>query len=172
MQIQNVTAKQLNQWIANNEAVLIDVREPAEFHTSHIQQASLVPLGIVSDDDLPNTNKKVVIYCQKGVRGNNACIKIIAQNEKRVVYNLEGGIAAWQTQGLPVIKGESNRLPLDRQVQITIGTCAFAGSAAAYFITPGFAVIPAILGASLLFTGMSGSNALALVIAKMPWNQK
>ena len=149
MQIQNVSAQQLNQWLTNNEAVVVDVREPAEFQTSHIQHASLLPLGKISADDLPSTDKKVVIYCQKGGRGNSACTKILAQDSDQIVYNLEGGIAAWQAEGLPVKKGEKNTLPLDRQVQITIGTCVLAGSAAAYFIPPTFTAVPAFFGASM-----------------------
>lgn len=172
MRIKSVTPQQLNQWLMNDEAVLIDVREPAEFSSAHIQHATLLPLGQITQNDLPSTEKKVVIYCQKGARGNSACTKVTANDGDHVVYNLEGGIAAWQAEGLAVKKGDNKILPLDRQVQITIGTCVLAGSACAIWLNPMYAAVPAFFGAGLLFAGLSGTCGLAVVLAKMPWNQK
>lgn len=170
MQIQNVSAEQLHQWIKDDEAVLVDVREPAEFANTHIQHSTLLPLGKITANDLPSTDKKIVIYCQKGARGNSACVKVTAENE-RIVYNLEGGIVAWQAKGLPVNKGQSKTIPLDRQAQITIGGFVLAGSAAAFLANPLYIVVPVFFGAGLLFAGISGTCPLSLVLAKMPWNR-
>jgi rhodanese-related sulfurtransferase len=172
MKFKNVTSNQLQQWLNDDEAIIIDVREPAEFATKHIKGATLLPLGKITANDLPNTDKKIVIYCLKGARGNSACVKITDQDNSKVIYNLTGGIEAWQEAGKPVEKGNSNVLPLDRQVQLTIGTLALTGSLAGYFYDPIFMLIPAFLGAGLTFSGLSGTCGLALLMAKMPWNQK
>ncbi|MDO7085664.1 rhodanese-like domain-containing protein [Pseudocolwellia sp. AS88] len=172
MKFENVTPTKAKQWLENGEAILIDVREPAEFATKHIQGATLLPLGKITSEDLPETNKKIVIYCQKGSRGNSACVKITDQNSSVVIYNLVGGIEAWQEAGNAVKEGKSKVLPLDRQVQITIGSLALASSLTGYFHDPAFMLLPAFLGAGLLFAGLSGTCGLAILMAKMPWNQK
>lgn len=171
MKFENVTPKEAKQWLDNGEATIIDVREPAEFATKHIQGATLLPLGKITSDDLPDTHEKIIIYCQKGSRGNSACVKVTDQDNTSVIYNLEGGIEAWQAAGNSVKEGKSKVLPLDRQVQITIGSLALAGSLAAYNYDPAFILLPGFLGAGLLFAGLSGTCGLALIMAKMPWNQ-
>ncbi|WP_426357363.1 rhodanese-like domain-containing protein [Pseudocolwellia sp. HL-MZ19] len=172
MKFKNATAKEVQQWLNDGEATIIDVREPAEFANKHIQGATLLPLGKITADDLPDTKNKIVIYCQKGARGNSACIKITEQNNDVVIYNLTGGIEAWEAEGNPVKQGKSKVLPLDRQVQITIGSLALLGSSTGYLYDPVFMFIPAFLGAGLLFAGLSGTCGLAIIMAKMPWNQK
>ena len=42
----SITATELDQKLANQEAVLVlDVREPDEYQSGHIEAASLIPLG-------------------------------------------------------------------------------------------------------------------------------
>lgn len=171
MGYQNISARDAQQWLSNGEAVFIDVREPAEFANKHIEGAKLIPLGKISAKDLPSTNKKIIIYCQKGLRGNSACAKVTKQSNEVTVYNLEGGIQSWVDAGFHTIKGESKVLPIDRQVQLTIGLLALTGSIAGHFISPAFLLIPAFLGAGLIFAGLSGTCGLAVLLAKLPWNQ-
>lgn len=172
MKYKNITAAEAQQWINDKQAIVIDVREPAEFANKHIAGATLLPVGKISANDLPQTDKKVIIYCQKGARGNNACVKLKNEDDTVVVYNLVGGIESWIKEGFDVIQGESKVLPLDRQVQLTIGLLALSGSAAGYFVNPLFMLLPAFLGAGLTFAGLSGTCGLALLMAKMPWNQQ
>ncbi len=171
MKYKNISPVELQQWLQDGKAELVDVREPAEFAGQRIQGATLSPLGSITADSLPNTDKAIVIYCQKGARGNTACAKVTDAGAENI-YNLEGGITAWQAAGLPVEQGLSKVLPLDRQVQITIGTFVLGGSLASLFLAPAYAWVPAFFGAGLLFAGLSGTCGLALLIAKMPWNQK
>jgi hypothetical protein len=62
-------------------------------------------------------------------------------------------------------------LPLDRQVQLTIGLGVLIGSLLAYFVNPMFFLLTGFFGAGLTFAGLSGTCGLAMVMAKMPWNQ-
>jgi rhodanese-related sulfurtransferase len=171
MKFQNIDALQLKRWLDNEDAILIDVREPAEFSTKHIRGATLLPLGKITSSDLPKTEQKVVIYCQKGARGNSACVKVTDQDETVTVYNLMGGIEAWQNAGFDTQIGESKNLPLERQVQMTIGSFVLIGSLAAFFVDPTFVAIPAFFGAGLLFAGASGKCNLSMIMAKLPWNK-
>ena len=154
------------------EAVLIDVREPAEFNSRHIPNAKLHPLGSIDASQLAEYgDKTVLIYCQKGMRGQKACEKILQDNPNSKVVNLVGGIEAWQAAGFAINEGTSKVLPLDRQVQITIGGLVFVFSLLGYFVNTNFIFASAFMGAGLVFAGISGFCGMAQVIAKAPWNR-
>jgi rhodanese-related sulfurtransferase len=176
MTIQTINSTILKSWIDNNQAILIDVREPAEFNNQHIDGANLAPLSKITINDLDkynknNEGKKIVIYCGKGGRGNSACEKLKADANNIELYNLEGGITAWIASGGEVTKKSGFFLPLDRQVQLTIGLCVFLASLASIFINTNFAYLTAFFGAGLIFAGLTGFCGLALLMAKMPWNK-
>jgi rhodanese-related sulfurtransferase len=168
-----VDARTLKQWLEQGEAVLIDVREPAEHRAEHIEGANLLPLARVRAASLPDRpGKKLVVHCLKGGRGSQACQKLLAEDPSLEVYNLEGGISAWSTAGFPVERSGSFLLPLDRQVQLTIGICVLAATALAYFVHPIFMLIAAVIGTGLIIAGLTGFCGLARLMALMPWNQR
>lgn len=171
MSIQSISVETAKQWHDNHDVVFIDVREPNEFMNQHIPGATLLPLGRITATDIPDTAKKVVIYCQKGMRGNKACNKVIEESADLKVYNLEGGISAWAANGLSLTGNQKKSMPIDQQVQVTIGTGLLAGSLAAYFVNPLFIALPAFFGAGLLFAGITGTCGLAILMAKCPWNK-
>ena len=171
MKFTNISPAEAHALVAQGEAQLIDVREPGEFSSKHLEGATLLPLGKITANDLPKTDKKIIIYCLRGGRGSSACTKLIDEDSTLTIYNVEGGITAWEQAGFPVKIGHRKVLPLDRQVQLTIGSAVFLGSAATYFIDPNFLIIPAFFGAGLTFAGASGFCGLARVMAMMPWNK-
>ncbi|HCR85432.1 MAG TPA: rhodanese [Alphaproteobacteria bacterium] len=173
MPIKTVNSETLKQWLANGEAVVVDVREPAEHSAENIKGAKLVPLATVSKNKLPDCcNKKLVVHCRSGGRSTKACEKLLAEDPNLEIYNLEGGISAWSGAGNEVGTSGKFFLPLDRQVQLTVGLSVFIGSALTYFVNHSFLVIPAFFGAGLTFAGATGFCGLAMLLAKMPWNQK
>lgn len=100
MNVKTVDVTTAKQWLDKKQAILIDVREPAEYASQKIAGATLHPVGSISVNSIPQTNKKILIYCQKGARGSNAYQKLMTENEELEVYNIEGGIEAWQQAGL------------------------------------------------------------------------
>jgi rhodanese-related sulfurtransferase len=103
--VNKIDVKQAKDWLDNNEAVIVDVREPGEYAEIHINNATLAPVGTINISQLPeHANKKVIIHCKLGVRGGKACEKLLAEKPDLDVYNLEGGILAWMDAGLPVVK--------------------------------------------------------------------
>ena len=163
----------LSKWLANDTAILIDVREPLEYKIEHIKQATNIPLSTICLEHvtLPeNKGKKIIIQCRSGARSMSACKKIIESDESIELYNLEGGILAWGQQGLPTIK-EMQMIPLERQVQLTLGLALIFGVLMTYFISSSWLIIPAIVGLGLTNAGATGWCGLAKVIAKFPWNK-
>lgn len=171
MTIKHIDVSTAKQWLDNDEAILIDVREPAEHAAQKIPDAALHPVGSICCSGIPQTEKKILIHCQKGMRGSNACQKLMAENEALEVYNIEGGIEAWQQAGLPVESSGNKVLPLDRQVQLTIGLSVLILGLLGYFVDPAFALGTAFFGAGLTNAGLTGWCGLAKLMAKMPWNQ-
>lgn len=103
---EKVSLLQATQLINKGNAVIVDVREPAEFATGHMRDAKNIPLQELAQrvSELDKFKAKpVVVVCQSGVRSAKATtqLKKAGFNE---VYSLNGGLAAWQAQGLPTAK--------------------------------------------------------------------
>ncbi len=172
MSIRTIDPTTLKTWLDTHQALLVDVREPAEYESEHIEGATPLPLGKVDRANLPKlTGHKLVIHCRKGGRGQSACEKLRLQLPEVEVYNLAGGIEAWSAAGFPVVRSGRNALPLDRQVQLTIGLLLLAGSLFGAVYGAGFFLMTGFIGAGLTFAGLTGFCGLARVIARMPWNQ-
>lgn len=101
-----VSLLQATQLINQGKAVIVDVREPAEFAAGHMRDAKNVPLKELSNraGELDKfKSKTLIVVCQAGTRS----AKALGQLKKAgfaEAYSLEGGMAAWQAQGLPVAK--------------------------------------------------------------------
>lgn len=172
MAFKTVDAKTLQAWINSGDAVVVDVREPGENNAESIPGAKLVPLATVTKSALPECkNKKLVIHCRSGGRSSAACQKLLSEDQGLEVYNLEGGITAWKDAGGALKESGKFFLPLDRQVQLTVGLCVLTGSLLGYYISPSFFVFTGLFGSGLTFAGLTGYCGLAMLLAKMPWNQ-
>lgn len=173
MPIKTVDAATLKRWMESGEAVVVDVREPAEHAAEKIPGATLTPLGMVSKSSLPVCEgKKLVIHCRSGKRSTSACEKLLAEDPNLEIYNLEGGISAWGAMGHQIAQSGKFFLPLDRQVQLTIGLMLIAGSILGYLFSPAWFFLTGFIGAGLAIAGLTGFCGLAMLIAKMPWNQR
>ena len=92
------------QLVNGQNALLLDVREPAEFSSGHLPKAVNVPLSRLSGsgNELGKyTSRPVVVYCQAGGRSRRAT-GALAKLGFKEVHNLAGGIQAWKQAGLPV----------------------------------------------------------------------
>ena len=170
-----ITASQLHALYSSGKSVrLLDVRTPAEFRAAHIPFAenrpleSLDPAAIVRACQ-GDPDAAIYIVCQKGGRGANACAKLAAAGLSQVA-NVDGGTAAWEAAGLPVVRGKQS-ISLERQVRIAAGTLVLIGSVLGYFVHPYFIGLAAFVGAGLTFAGITDTCGMGLLLARMPWNQ-
>ncbi len=170
----SISPKDARAWLASGEAMLIDVREPDEFRFEHIAYAASLPLSrfgeLFGALDLP-AGRKLVFQCQKGKRGEQACVAAATLPGTPAAYNIEGGIEAWKAAGLPVVPGAGQGPSLFRQVQMIVGSLVLL------FVVLGFAgyawafAVAGLFGAALAIAGLTGFCGLALVLARMPWNK-
>jgi len=171
-QIKSVDAQTLNKWMKANKVLLIDVREPLECSIEKIAFAKNVPLAQIDleDLDLPkNKNKPIVIQCRSGARSMSACKKLSEADPSLELYNLDGGILAWKAQGYDVVQ-EKDALPLERQVQLTLGIIITFGVLMAYLFNDSWILVPAIIGLGLINAGLTGWCGMAKLVALFPWN--
>jgi rhodanese-related sulfurtransferase len=92
--------------LMNQGAVLVDVRSQAEFDSGHILDARHVPQDEVAQaaETLKRFKDKVVVVCcESGMRSGAAARVLQAQGFTKVV-NLRGGLQAWRTENLPLVK--------------------------------------------------------------------
>ena len=174
MPILKATPKQLQSWLADNSAVVVDVREPAEFKSGHIEGAFNKPLSTVdvAEVNMPAHNhKKLVLHCQSGKRSTMAAEKLMAEDPALEVYNLEGGIVGWQEEGGAVRRSGRRTLPLDRQMQLTAGTLVALGVLLGVYVAKGWLVLPLFVGCGLMFAGITGWCGMMKLLSRMPWNK-
>jgi rhodanese-related sulfurtransferase len=102
----SVNTLEATQLINRQDALVLDVREPAEFAQSHILNARGLPLSQIEarfGDIEKFKDKPVIVYCASGNRSNGAAAALRKHGFSNV-FNLSGGFAAWQQAGLPVQK--------------------------------------------------------------------
>ncbi|WP_028582296.1 rhodanese-like domain-containing protein [Desulfogranum japonicum] len=97
----NLSVQQTRKFIKEHleqEYLLIDVRQPHEYTKGHIPGALLLPLSELSArmGELA-ADRDLLFYCRSGHRSQAAAIFAANQAgaEGRKVYNMEGGILAW-----------------------------------------------------------------------------
>lgn len=93
--------------INRSHAVVLDMRDDAEFAAGHIADAKHIPLAQLPErlKELSKfKDKPVLVYCESGARAGKAAA-ILAKNEFKQVKQLQGGVKAWQDAKLPLVKG-------------------------------------------------------------------
>ncbi len=86
--------------------LMLDVREPGETAGGKIAKATQIPVGSVSKrigELEKHRDKHVIVYCKTGTRSSIAC-KDLDKAGFGHVYNLNGGITAWQEAQMPISK--------------------------------------------------------------------
>ncbi|MDF1757998.1 MAG: rhodanese-like domain-containing protein [Legionellaceae bacterium] len=99
-----LSAEQAVELINHENAVVIDLRDPAAFKAGHI-------IGSIraSEADFETAkmnkykNKTIILVCNKGIQAA-AVAKNIRTKEFTNPMVLNGGIEAWKTASLPIIK--------------------------------------------------------------------
>lgn len=88
------------------DAFILDTRESGEIGKTVIVGAKNIPLSSLKQraGELEKyRGQPVIAYCKSGVRSNMACDLLCKLNFEKV-YNLKGGMMAWESEGLPTAK--------------------------------------------------------------------
>lgn len=105
--VPNLSTAEAITLINRQHALVLDVREDTEFASGHIIDAKHIPLAKLPER-LSELNKykdkPILVNCQRGMRSAKAC-EILRKADFKQIHNLQGGLEAWMTAKLPVVKG-------------------------------------------------------------------
>jgi rhodanese-related sulfurtransferase len=172
MTISTINPQQLHELVQAGTAVeLIDVRTPVEFREVHVGFARNVPLDRLQAATIAagQAEKPLYVICRSGNRSARACEQLAKAGVVNVV-NVEGGTQAWDQAGLPVVRGKQV-MSLERQVRIAAGAIVLVSALLGYFAHPYWIALAGLVGAGLVFAGISDTCGMGMLLARMPWNQ-
>jgi len=93
--------------INRRDAVVVDVRPTVDFAKGHIINAINIPMNGFKKQ-IPTTlqkhkGKPIVISCRSGSQSSAACQQLRKEGLEEV-FNLRGGILAWESANLPLTR--------------------------------------------------------------------
>ncbi len=172
------------QNIKSGKALILDVRTDMECaekrlccEHEHVPLDKLNPKNFIAQHDLKKGDC-LYILCRSGSRARQAAEKF-TQEGMTNIHVVEGGIVACEAsgenlQGHLIETGHASRktpISLERQVRIAAGLLVFIGSLLGVYLNTAFMILPASVGAGLIFAGVTDRCGMALVLTRMPWNK-
>ena len=154
---------------------LIDVRTPVEYAEVHAEGARLIPLDKLDPRAVMaarngSAGELLYVICKSGARAAKAVEKFRAAGFDNVI-SVAGGTTAWADAGLPVVRGTSRIISLERQVRIGAGSLVVLSVLLGWLVHPALFGLAAFVGAGLVFAGVTDWCGMGLLLARMPWNQ-
>jgi rhodanese-related sulfurtransferase len=94
-----ITPREVNDLLARDDKVLfVDVREPWEYQTTHIEGSVLIPLGQIPSNLARLENaEQLVLFCHHGIRSLDAAAWLRSQGVEGA-RSMTGGIERWSTE--------------------------------------------------------------------------
>ena len=170
--VEPIEASVLKTWLDRGDAILVDVREPGEHAGERIPNTPLLPLSRFDPGGLPPVGgKKLVLYCRTGNRSEQAGQQVLDAGYGPV-WHLQGGIDAWKAVGYETERSASAPISLQRQVQIAAGSLVLIGTILGAAVSPWFLLLSGFVGAGLAFAGLTDTCGMAMLLAKLPYNQR
>jgi len=92
--------------INRNDAVVLDVRTDKEFNEGHIINSIHIPQADIKariKELEKHKDKPIIVSCRSGQRSGQVCGTLKKQGFDNI-YNLAGGVGAWQSANFPLTK--------------------------------------------------------------------
>ena len=150
---------------------LVDVREESEIEAIRVAGALNLPLSRLKElAGQLDRRRSVYLLCRSGNRAVSAAGQLHALGHHDVLV-VRGGIQAWADSGKPVVRGVARVWSLERQVRFTAGLLVAAGTGLGRLVHPAFYALSAFVGLGLVFSAVTDTCTMALVLARLPWNR-
>lgn len=170
---QSVTP-QIAQQLLKMGAVLVDIRLVDEYEREHIPHSVSCPMASLNADKLHEIlsgANSVIFLCLSGMRSTQNRAQLTEAAGTAQAYLLTGGLQAWKRAGLPIVKGKLPAMDIMRQIQIVAGSTVLVGVILGQILNPAFYWVAGLVGAGLVFSGLTGFCGLARFLMRMPWNR-
>jgi len=102
--VKDISPQEALIFIEQKKAFILDVREQSEYDAGHVANSILIPLGQLNARVAELEQYKasdLVVICRGGKRSATACWQL-RQHSFSHIYNIAGGIIAWNKHYLPV----------------------------------------------------------------------
>lgn len=151
-------------------ARFIDVREYPEFAAGYIKGSQLVPLGTLAKmSEAWDRSQPLMLICRTGRRAEQARQTLAAKGFQSLRV-LSGGVEAWKNEGKSLSVAAQTPWSMERQVRITAGSLVLAFFGLGLLTSRKFFAGAALVGAGLVYAGVSDNCMMASVLGRMPWN--
>lgn len=104
--VNSISVNEATLLINRQDALILDVRETAEWSAGHIPNSRHIALGHLEkrlSEIEKHKDKPVIVICASGNRSGTGC-RLLRKAGFQQVNNLAGGIGAWGDAGLPMTK--------------------------------------------------------------------
>ena len=111
--VPNLSPAEAVTLINRSNALVLDVRDDAEFASGHIADATHIPVTDLAariGELKKYQTKTILVNCQKGGRSAKAC-DILRKAEFTQINTLKGGLDAWLEDKLPVVSKPAAKKP-------------------------------------------------------------
>lgn len=171
--------KPANVFTKNTPADLfiVDVRTAAEVKAKSLPSAIHLPLQNLIVEALQQainqqtvTPDKIFLLCHSGRRAETAAKQLDGQVSQSLVV-IEGGIQAVEKLNADWVVTQGSAVSIERQVRIAAGGLVLAGVILGFALHSAWFALSGFVGAGLMFSGITDSCAMGLILAKMPWNK-
>lgn len=176
MSIETISSTELLERLSQHPVCVLDVRTTAEVKSNFFPGAINIPLDQLEQDNFIEAVEKsgyqanpIYLLCQSGMRAELAAKKLSSLAGLRLVI-IEGGMKAIG-EGVSPEPSASHGISIERQVRMTVGIGVVVTVLAGVMVSPYFLVLTALMGMGLAYAGFSNTCALALLLAKAPWNK-
>lgn len=101
-----VSTHEATRLINQNNALVLDIRDKADFKTGHLVDSVNIPNSQVNEriSDLEKHKADPIIVVCKTGQTASAASKVLKDNGFDQVYRLSGGIMEWTNNNLPLVK--------------------------------------------------------------------
>ncbi|MGW6707740.1 rhodanese-like domain-containing protein [Streptomyces sp. NPDC054956] len=156
---------------------VVDVRTPGEFATGHLPDSVNIPLDRLAKA-LPElreaaADKPLLVVCASGARSENAVATLASHGVG--ASSLAGGTTAWVAAGhaLDYPQGRQRAVwAMERQVRFTAGAVVLLGLALGLLVHPAFQLLSAGIAAGLVFSALTNTCGMAVVLGALPFNRR
>ncbi|MCY0944915.1 rhodanese-like domain-containing protein [Streptomyces antarcticus] len=161
----------------HQEFTVIDVRTPGEYASGHLPGAVNIPLDRIAPS-LPRLrraaeDKGLLLVCATGARSENAARTLASHGIPST--SLTGGTRSWSAGGHGLdypAEGRRSVWAMERQVRVTAGSLVLLGLVLGLLVHPAFQLLSAGIGAGLVFSAVTDTCGMALVLGRLPFNRR
>ncbi|MFE5852609.1 rhodanese-like domain-containing protein [Streptomyces sp. NPDC056500] len=161
------------------ELTVIDVRTPGEYASGHLPGALNIPLDQLRKA-LPELTEaghrgEILVVCASGTRSESACA--LLADKGITTATLIGGTSAWTAGGHDLDRPAAgpacatrSTWAMERQVRFTAGTIVLLGILLS-LLHPLWLLLSAGIAGGLVFSALTNTCGMALMLAKLPHNR-